>query len=233
MSYAMERLFGRQKNPPVVLSAQEEKANGAAMTQEQMVNLQGQIDQMNGQITQWETQKKTNKTRALAFKQKNQVTQCKQLLAQNHILDTQINAAMSAVALLMQKQGSLSVSTMLTGTHSTLVGVNKHIKENNKTIDIDEFQTTLADNEMLDEDLNEISQFMNVSTPLFNNASDLDKEFDQLSEEVSESDYDYPSVVTNNTTNNTNSVASSTKSSTTTTTTPKQPLKRTVLDDLF
>lgn len=238
----MERLFGTAKKV-------EEKPKEPT-AQDHMMGLQEEIDQMNASIATWQRQQDENKRMALAHKKKGREQQARQLLMQNKVLASQVQTASGTVALLMQKQGSLSVSTMLNTTHSKLAGVNRHLKENTKALDVDEFQDTLAEGEMADEELKELGEYINVANP-FNNTRELDDEFDRLGEadydDLSETDYDFPPVPVakkqpSSLSSSSKTVATTTRSTTSNNNSPKPVTsgsssgaakKRSVIDDLF
>lgn len=198
----------------------------AQATQTEQVKLQSRIDQFNAQITQWDNQRTLNRTKAKAAKASKNTLAATTLLQQNQLLTQQIDTALNSVSMLLQKQASLTKSSMLTNTHNALQDANQHISANVKQIGVRDIEKGLMQNGKLDDDLLEIGSYMKSANPMNGRSSKrtMEAELAGLSSEEGVetsadedigSRYDFPDLKfpsTATATNSTNASTSTVKS---------------------
>lgn len=196
----MHRLFGTYKedtssSSSIIKSKSNSSNNNNNNSNQSMVNLQMEIDSLNVKITEWEKEKENKLKLAKVYKKQGKIAMCRQILAQKEMIEKQISTAMISISKLIQAQSSVSITTMVTNTHSLMRETNIDIKNSTSKLNIEDLQDTLGENDSIEDNVSEMLDFMHQTNNI-TNSNIIDKEFDNLSISDSEEEinYDFPSI---------------------------------------
>lgn len=183
------------------------------------VMLQKQIDDLNGQISFWNKKIITHTKQAKIYKSQNKIDLARgemEMKKNNEIL---VSDAMMNIRSLMQRQLSLTRSTMASSTIKALEASTIAINDRVKGLNMDSLDNTMDKTDALDNDIDDFMDALNGSIRN-DHTSEIDNELANLSsdEDVEFNKIEYPSIQrTSNTTtppqrqrNNNNNTTTST-----------------------